>query len=111
MGSPIGVTKPKWLYKWLDSGYKLREANYYNQLYIARAVWANQIKILSIYRQCKRLRKQGMDVVVDHVIPMNSPYVSGLMCEDNLQIITSAENSKKSNHTWPDSWEEQLTLF
>jgi len=110
MGSPIGKKYPEWLKHWIVTGYKPREARYYNQLYVARPKWANQKKIQAIYTKCKKQKKQGINVVVDHIIPLCNPYVCGLMCEDNLQIITCKENELKSNTTWPDSWNEHLEL-
>ena len=34
---------------------------------------------------------------VDHIIPLSHPLVCGLHTEDNLRIITSEENHKKTN--------------
>ena len=56
------------------------------------------------------MREQGEDVVVDHIVPLNHPYVSGLHNEFNLRVITALENAKKSNKYWPDMWEDQLEL-
>ena len=53
--------------------------------------WANKEKILEIYRN----RPKGMHV--DHIIPLNGKYVSGLHIEYNLQYLSSEENLAKGN--------------
>jgi 5-methylcytosine-specific restriction endonuclease McrA len=47
-----------------------------------------------IYRYCSKLRRDGLDVVVDHVIPLAEPKGPGHIAA-NLQIITTEENAKK----------------
>lgn len=59
--------------------------------------WADLKAIKKIYEEAARL---GM--VVDHIVPLNSPFVCGLHCEANLQIIPAIDNLKKSNRYWPD---------
>ena len=41
---------------------------------------------------------------VDHIVPLKSAIVCGLHWEGNLQLLTSVENIKKGNRTWPDMW-------
>lgn len=53
--------------------------------------WANREKILEIYRN----RPEGMQV--DHIIPLNGKYVSGLHVESNLQYLTEQDNLAKKN--------------
>jgi len=54
--------------------------------------WADKEKIKQIYVEAKRL-----GLVVDHIIPLKSKYVCGLHVENNLQLLTAAENAKKHN--------------
>ena len=39
---------------------------------------------------------------VDNIVPLKSAIVCGLHWEGNLQLLTSVENIKKGNRTWPD---------
>lgn len=48
-------------------------------------------ELRDIYKNCP----EGM--VVDHIIPLNHPNVSGLHIPWNLQYLSTEENSKKSN--------------
>ena len=41
-------------------------------------------------------------LVVDHIVPLNSPYVCGLNIPANLRCITEALNLHKGNRYWPD---------
>lgn len=54
--------------------------------------WADKQKIKEIYIQAKQ-----SGLVVDHIIPLQGKYVSGLHIETNLQLLTPSENRKKSN--------------
>lgn len=36
-------------------------------------------------------------ITVDHIIPFNGYYVSGLHVPNNLQLLTISENAKKGN--------------
>jgi DNA mismatch repair ATPase MutS len=53
-------------------------------------------KISEIYRQARELTKlTGIQFHVDHVIPLNGKYVSGLHVSANLEIVTATENLQK----------------
>ena len=53
--------------------------------------WANKQEIKKIYLNCP----EGYHV--DHVLPLQGKYVSGLHVETNLQYLPAIENWRKNN--------------
>ena len=49
---------------------------------------------------------QEKDLVVDHIVPLNSKFVCGLNVQDNLRCIPYLLNCKKGNHYWPNMAKE-----
>ena len=60
--------------------------------------WADFEHIQTIYALAKQKTLfSGVQWEVDHIVPLNSPFVCGLHVSCNLQIITKTENRKKQN--------------
>lgn len=63
----------------------------------ATPVWADINKIKNIYKEAAQMREQGIDVHVDHIIPLKNNLVCGLHVHNNLRIVNAVENLQKSN--------------
>lgn len=59
--------------------------------------WADAEAIDGMYWLCGVFRSVGLDLHVDHVIPLRGKAVSGLHVPDNLQLVHSSANRAKSN--------------
>jgi hypothetical protein len=79
-----------------------RDAKYRAKLLSATVPWANLMLIYEFYAEARELtRTSGTKHVVDHVIPLQGKFVCGLHVENNLQVLTASENSKKKNKFIP----------
>lgn len=65
-------------------------------------LWANLDAIAAVY---ERARQMGMEVHVDHIVPLLGKSVCGLHCEVNLEVVPASVNLRKNNRHWPDMWE------
>ena len=97
---------------------KQRQLTYYAKnkpAYVARVVkrnaqklratpaWANEFFIEEAYRLSElRTKMLGYRWHVDHIVPLQSPFVCGLHVESNLRVIPGVENLRKGNRVWPD---------
>lgn len=114
MATPKKKGKPVWLATLteddVESKHYKRSIRYYTRLYAAWPAWADEDAMWALYQEAARRRASGEEVQVDHMVPISSPWVCGLHCEANLQIIDELGNLQKGNHWWPDMWNEQQTL-
>lgn len=59
--------------------------------------WADRSAIQSIYADAREFRDAGLDVHVDHIIPLRAKLASGLHVHNNLTIKLAAWNDSKGN--------------
>ena len=60
--------------------------------------WSDLKAIEEVYRDASEFRQAGIEVDVDHVIPLQGELVSGLHVPGNLRVLLSSVNRSKSNH-------------
>ena len=68
----------------------------------ATPTWADKSAIQDIYEQASVLRSEGIDVHVDHIVPLRADNACGLHVHWNLQIIPARDNLSKQNRM-PDA--------
>lgn len=59
--------------------------------------WSDLKAIEEVYRDASEFRQSGIEVDVDHVIPLQGELVSGLHVPGNLRVCLSSVNRSKSN--------------
>ena len=117
MSSPLSKGSPNWLSKQDPNDPKLsksyrRSVLYYKAFYAAFPDWVDgHPDFKRIYSLAKTMRSRGVDVHVDHIVPICSKIVCGLHVPWNLTVISAKDNMSKSNTWWPDHPFENLDLF
>lgn len=71
--------------------------------------WVDRDALRAVRREAKRLTETtGVPHVMDHIVPLCHPYVSGLTVPWNLQAIPRTVNAAKGNKWSPDQLELAL---
>lgn len=82
---------------------------YLTALYLATPYWITRDHFKDLITRRDLLTKAtGIEHVLDHIVPLNHPLVCGLNVPWNMQILTRAQNSAKSNIWCPDQLELEL---
>ena len=56
-------------------------------------------RLKEMYRQAYELRQElGLELQLDHIVPLNGKTVSGLHTPQNLQLVTKGLNERKGNN-------------
>lgn len=64
--------------------------------------WADNFYTKGMYEVAAIFRRVGIDMQVDHVVPLQGKTVSGLHWHGNMQLMIGTANSSKHNRNWPD---------
>lgn len=59
--------------------------------------WADLDAIKGMYELCGIFRRAGLDLHVDHIIPLKGRSVCGLHVAENLQLLHATANMQKKN--------------
>ena len=63
----------------------------------ARPAWCNLKVMRAYYELAEQCRTVGVNIQVDHIVPLRGKAVCGLDCEDNYQLLLASVNSSKNN--------------
>lgn len=63
--------------------------------------WFNKEEVADVYRAASFCRALGIDVHVDHIVPLLGKNVCGLHVQNNLRVTLAHTNRKKGNRLPP----------
>lgn len=104
------LPKPKWLSRHHENKNTQRGQKYYNKIWNAQPDWADVNAIRAIYREAARMRREGHNVHVDHIMPICGIGFCGLHVPWNLMILDAGENMLKSNTEHPGRFQHDWLL-
>ena len=69
---------------------------------MATPTWADLEAIKGMYQLAAIFNRTGINLHVDHIVPLQGDTVCGLHCEANLQLMPASDNISKGNRHWPE---------
>ncbi len=76
----------------------LKSIEYLNRKSLARPAWYEKDLIKQLYHKRDELSELwGIELHVDHIVPLQGENVCGLHCWDNLQLLEASINLSKGN--------------
>jgi hypothetical protein len=73
--------------------------------------WANDAMTKAVYTHAGELRALGLDVDVDHIVPLQGELASGLHVHWNLQVVLMSDNRSKKNQVDFDAYNVRPTYL
>jgi 5-methylcytosine-specific restriction endonuclease McrA len=64
--------------------------------------WVDMNAVKGMYQLAGVFRRIGLDMEVDHIVPLQGETVTGLHTHHNLQLMLGSKNTSKGNRAWPD---------
>ena len=98
---------------WRANNQSRRTANNAERKAISKKAtppWVDRDAVNGMYELARVFRGLGLDMQVDHFVPLKGKSVCGLHCEYNLRLSIGAENNAKRNR-WDDVLESQLNFM
>lgn len=69
--------------------------------------WADRAAMRTVYAKAREWSDVlGIEMHVDHIVPIRGKIVCGLHCEANLQLLSKELNHEKRHFVWPDMPQE-----
>lgn len=82
---------------WFEKDYRKRK-----KLKQATPKWTDPTEIRRVYQECIRISEEtGVEMVVDHIIPISNPTVCGLHIPENLKVVSRTYKKVKGNKFSP----------
>lgn len=88
---------------WIENNPR---GDYIKQCVLSYPSWVDRKALMVLWLECRRLeRVTGERYVIDHIVPLKHPFVSGLSVPWNMQVIPYRCNAAKGNKWFPDQLE------
>ena len=85
---------------WIENA---KRARYIRQCVLSFPPWVDRKALHKLWLDCRRQEVlTGVPHTLDHIVPLNHPYVCGLTVPWNLRAVPALHNFSKGNDWHPD---------